>query len=64
VRHLESAGFVAVKKPPLGGHATLGRGSSADHRITGDAICEGRKSTFKIKPPSKQTCQQSLRSSW
>jgi hypothetical protein len=26
VRHLERAGFVVMKKPPLGGHSALGRG--------------------------------------
>jgi hypothetical protein len=26
VRHLERAGFVVMKKPPLGGHAKVGRG--------------------------------------
>ena len=26
VRHLERAGFVVMKKPPLGGHSSLGRG--------------------------------------
>jgi hypothetical protein len=26
VRHLERAGFVVMKKPPIGGHSTLGRG--------------------------------------
>jgi hypothetical protein len=27
VRHLERAGFVVMKKPPLGGHPVLRRGS-------------------------------------
>jgi hypothetical protein len=27
VRHLERAGFVVMKKPPLGGHSALGRDS-------------------------------------
>jgi hypothetical protein len=27
VRRLEQAGFVVMKKPPLGGHSALGRGS-------------------------------------
>jgi hypothetical protein len=27
VRHLERAGFVVMRKPPLGGHSALGRGS-------------------------------------
>ena len=26
VRHLEHAGFVVMKEPPLGGHSALGRG--------------------------------------
>ena len=26
VRHLERAGFVVMKKPPLGGHSAIGRG--------------------------------------
>ncbi len=26
VRHLERAGFVVMKKPPLSGHSALGRG--------------------------------------
>jgi hypothetical protein len=26
VRHLERAGFVVMKKPPIDGHAALGRG--------------------------------------
>ena len=26
VRHLERAGFVVMRKPPLGGHSALGRG--------------------------------------
>jgi hypothetical protein len=26
VRHLERAGFVVIKKPPLGGHAAIGSG--------------------------------------
>jgi hypothetical protein len=26
VRHLERAGFVVLKKPPLGGHSAIGRG--------------------------------------
>jgi hypothetical protein len=26
VEHLERARFVVMKKPPLGGHSTLGRG--------------------------------------
>jgi hypothetical protein len=26
VRHLERAGFVIMKRPPIGGHAPLGRG--------------------------------------
>jgi hypothetical protein len=26
VRHLERAGFVVMKKPPLGGHSAVGRG--------------------------------------
>jgi hypothetical protein len=26
VEHLNGAGFVVMKKPPLGGHSTLGRG--------------------------------------
>jgi hypothetical protein len=26
VRHLERAGFVVMKKPPLGGHSVVGRG--------------------------------------
>jgi hypothetical protein len=26
VRHLERAGYVVMKKPPLGGHSALGRG--------------------------------------
>jgi hypothetical protein len=29
VRHLEQAAFVVMKKPPLGGHSTLGRGFEA-----------------------------------
>jgi hypothetical protein len=26
LRHFERAGFVVMKKPPLGGHAAIGRG--------------------------------------
>jgi hypothetical protein len=26
VRHLERAGFVIMKKPPIGGHSAIGRG--------------------------------------
>jgi hypothetical protein len=26
VRHLERAGFVVMRKPPLGGHSAIGRG--------------------------------------
>jgi hypothetical protein len=26
VRHLERAGFVVMKRPPIGGHGSLGRG--------------------------------------
>jgi hypothetical protein len=33
VRHLERAGFVVMKKPPLGGHSALGRGLSVRVKI-------------------------------
>jgi hypothetical protein len=33
VRHLERAGFVVMKKPPLSGHSALGRGFEGQVKI-------------------------------
>lgn len=54
VRHLELAGFVVLKKPPIGGGAALGRGARA--RIRGpinSTIIVHRRAQFPyLEPPA------------
>jgi hypothetical protein len=55
VRHLERAGFVVMKRPPLGGHSGLGRGLRASALASPDSDHGCRQSGFSPIDSSSAT---------